>query len=53
VPRQQNAAPKRAAAQQPKRANGAARVNGHGGPVGRMQAGLAVALKEDVDWKEF
>jgi hypothetical protein len=52
VPRQQNAAPKRAAAQQPKRANGAARTS-HGGPVGRMQAGLAVALKEDVDWKEF
>jgi methyl-accepting chemotaxis protein len=52
VPRQQSVPPKRQPAQQPKRANGAARVNGHGGPVGRMQAGLAVALKED-DWKEF
>jgi methyl-accepting chemotaxis protein len=25
----------------------------HGGPVGRMQAGLATALKGDSDWKEF
>ncbi|HEY9462223.1 MAG TPA: methyl-accepting chemotaxis protein [Vicinamibacterales bacterium] len=50
----QAAAPKRSGPAQ-KRANGAAKMNGsaHGGPVGRMQAGLAVALKEDVDWKEF
>jgi len=25
----------------------------HGGPVGRMQVGLATALKGDSDWKEF
>jgi methyl-accepting chemotaxis protein len=29
-------------------------VNGRrGGPVGRMQAGLAVAVAEDKDWQEF
>lgn len=49
APRQEAPAPKRAA--QPKRAARAA--NGHGGPVGKMQAGLAVALKNDVDWQEF
>jgi methyl-accepting chemotaxis protein len=45
-------APKRSAA--PKRAT-ASRTNGaaHRGPVGRMQAGLAVALNEEADWKEF
>jgi methyl-accepting chemotaxis protein len=54
VPRQAPTAAKRPA-QQPKHANGAARINGsaHRGPAGRMQAGLAVAFKEDVDWKEF
>jgi methyl-accepting chemotaxis protein len=32
----------------------AAAVNGRrGGPVGRMQAGLATAMAEDADWKEF
>jgi methyl-accepting chemotaxis protein len=40
-------APKRPAAPAPKRA--AAR----GGPVGRMQAGLAVAVNKTPDWKEF
>jgi methyl-accepting chemotaxis protein len=31
-----------------------AAVNGRrGGPVGRMQAGLATAIAEDTDWKEF
>jgi methyl-accepting chemotaxis protein len=47
------AAASKHAAPAPKRTNAAARTNGHGGPVGRMQAGLAVAFKEDVDWKEF
>jgi hypothetical protein len=36
------AAPKRAVA-------GSSR----GGPVGRMQAALATAVKDDPDWKEF
>jgi methyl-accepting chemotaxis protein len=32
----------------------AAAVNGRrGGPVGRMQAGLAVAVADDKDWQEF
>ena len=32
----------------------AAAVNGRrGGPVGRLQAGLATAMAEDPDWKEF
>jgi methyl-accepting chemotaxis protein len=32
----------------------AAALNGRrGGPVGRMQAGLAVAVAEDKDWQEF
>ena len=32
----------------------AAAVSGRrGGPVGRMQAGLATAIAEDTDWKEF
>ncbi len=32
----------------------AAAVNGRrGGPVGRMQAGLATAVAEDKDWQEF
>ncbi|HSS84101.1 MAG TPA: methyl-accepting chemotaxis protein, partial [Reyranella sp.] len=32
----------------------AAAVNGRrGGPVGRMQAGLAIAVAEDKDWEEF
>ena len=26
---------------------------GRGGPVGRMQAALAIAIKDDPDWKEF
>jgi methyl-accepting chemotaxis protein len=51
--RSENAAPKRPVAVA-KRAASGARINGaaHRGPVGRMQAGLAVALKEE-DWKEF
>jgi hypothetical protein len=32
----------------PSRASGAGR-----GPVGRMQASLATALKQDPEWKEF
>jgi methyl-accepting chemotaxis protein len=48
------AAAKRPAATAPKRAAGASRTNGtHRGPVGRMQAGLAVALNDEPDWKEF
>ena len=27
--------------------------SGRGGPVGRMQAALATAIKDDPDWKEF
>jgi methyl-accepting chemotaxis protein len=42
-------ASKRPAAAAPKRAPGGAR----GGPVGRMQAGLAVAVNKSPDWKEF
>jgi methyl-accepting chemotaxis protein len=42
------AAPKRVATAAPRRAPAAAK----GGPVGRMQAGLAAAVKE-TDWKEF
>jgi methyl-accepting chemotaxis protein len=42
------AAPKRPTAAPPKRAHAAAK----GGPVGRMQAGLAVAVNKK-DWKEF
>jgi hypothetical protein len=42
-------ASKRPAAPAPKRAPAAAK----GGPVGRMQAGLAAALKKSPDWKEF
>jgi hypothetical protein len=31
-----------------------AAVNGRrGGPVGRMQAAVATAMAEDLDWKEF
>jgi methyl-accepting chemotaxis protein len=41
------APPKRAAA--PVRSN----VTTNRGPVGRMQAGLATALKSEPDWKEF
>ncbi len=44
------AAPKKQPITAPKRV--AAGANG-GGPVGRMQAGLATALKQDPDWKEF
>jgi hypothetical protein len=38
-----------------KAATVAAALNGKrgGGPVGRMQAGLATAMAEDTDWKEF
>jgi methyl-accepting chemotaxis protein len=44
------AAPKQRPLAAPKRAA----AGGHGGgPVARMQAGLATALKEDTDWKEF
>jgi hypothetical protein len=42
-------APKRPAAPALKRAP----RRGKGGPVGRMQAGLAVELKKNSDWKEF
>jgi methyl-accepting chemotaxis protein len=52
MPRLEVAASKRppAASKRPaSRTNGAA----HRGPVGRMQAGLAVAFKEEADWKEF
>jgi hypothetical protein len=42
-------ASKRPAAPAPKRAPAATK----GGPVGRMQAGLAVAVKKSADWKEF
>ncbi len=51
--RSETVAPKRPTAVAKRPAN-ASRVNGasHRGPVGRMQAGLAVALKEE-DWKEF
>jgi len=42
APKQPVAAPKRAVA-------GGSR----GGPVGRMQAALATAVKDDPDWKEF
>ena len=41
------AAPKRPAV--PAKPNAAA----NRGPAGRMQAGLATALKQDPDWKEF
>ena len=43
-------APKRAAVPAPKRAASAA---ARGGPVGRTQAGLAVAVNKNPDWKEF
>jgi methyl-accepting chemotaxis protein len=43
------AAPKRPAAPQ----KPAAKLNGGGGPVGRMQSALATAVQEDADWKEF
>jgi methyl-accepting chemotaxis protein len=51
--RSEAVAPKRPAVGAKRPAN-ASRVNGasHRGPVGRMQANLAVALKEE-DWKEF
>ena len=42
APKQPVAAPKRAVA-----------GNSRGGPVGRMQAALATAVKDDPDWKEF
>jgi methyl-accepting chemotaxis protein len=42
APKQPGVAPKRAVA-------GSSR----GGPVGRMQAALATAVKDDPDWKEF
>jgi methyl-accepting chemotaxis protein len=42
--------PKRPAAAAPKRPAPAAKS---GGPVGRMQAGLAVAVNKTPDWKEF
>jgi hypothetical protein len=42
--------PKRPAAAASKRAAPAAKS---GGPVGRMQAGLAVAVNKTPDWKEF
>jgi hypothetical protein len=42
--------PKRPAATAPKRAAPAAKG---GGPVGRMQASLAVAVNKTPDWKEF
>jgi hypothetical protein len=42
-------APKRPAPVVPKRAPAAAK----GGPVGRMGAGLAAAVKKNPDWKEF
>jgi methyl-accepting chemotaxis protein len=44
------AAPKQQPVAAPKRVPAGA--NG-GGPVARMQAGIATALKEDPDWKEF
>jgi hypothetical protein len=43
-------APRRPAAPAPKRAAAAAADRG---PVGRMQAGLAAAVKKNPDWKEF
>jgi methyl-accepting chemotaxis protein len=48
--RPQAAAPKRQPVPQVKRTAVAGRA---GGPVGRMQAGLATAFKQDPDWKEF
>jgi len=47
APRPKTAPPRRTAA--PVRSN----VTTHRGPVGRMQAGLATALKSEPDWKEF
>lgn len=44
------AAPKRQPVAAPKRA---AAAGNRGGPVGRMQAALATAVKNDPDWKEF
>jgi len=44
------AAPKRQPVAAPKRV--AAGTNG-GGPVGRLHAALATAVKSDPDWKEF
>jgi methyl-accepting chemotaxis protein len=44
------AAPKRQPVAAPKRA---AAGGNSGGPVGRMQAALATAVKNDPDWKEF
>jgi methyl-accepting chemotaxis protein len=56
APAKAAAATKRAAAPAPKQASPApkrAPVAAKGGPVGRMQAALAVAVKENADWKEF
>jgi methyl-accepting chemotaxis protein len=54
VPRPQAATHKRPSAAAPKRSAGPSRTNGvQRGPVGRMQAGLAVALNDEPDWKEF
>jgi methyl-accepting chemotaxis protein len=44
------AAPKKQPAAAPKRASAVATG---GGPVGRMQAALATAVKSEPDWKEF
>ena len=51
-------APKRVAAPAPKLAAAVpaakrALTAAKGGPVGRMQAGLAVAVNQSPDWKEF
>jgi hypothetical protein len=45
---------KRPAAPAPKRAPAPAKGGAaKGGPVGRMQAGLAAAVKKNPDWQEF
>jgi len=50
MPSRGPAAPKQQPVAAPKRA---AAGGNSGGPVGRMQAALATAVKNDPDWKEF